>query len=59
MKIAVRVTVEMTPEQVADYCEFNAVDRESIREDVRSYIRMTLQGSPAFADVGADISVAD
>jgi hypothetical protein len=58
MRIAVKVTVEMTPEQISDYCDFNAVNRAGVREDVRDYIRMSLQDSPAFTQGGADVSVA-
>lgn len=41
-----RVTVEMTPAQVAAYCDTAGIDRSELREDVRTYVRTALQGSP-------------
>ena len=57
-KIALKVTVEMTPEQVAAYCDVNGVERAELRQDVRDYIRYTLQDSPAFTGGAADVMVA-
>jgi hypothetical protein len=58
MRIAVRVTVEMTPAQITDYCAVNGVERGEVRQDVADYIRYTLQDSPAFTMGAADVSVA-
>lgn len=58
MKIAVKVTVQMTPEQAEAYAYMNAVDRAEIRDDVRRYILATLQDSPAFTGGTADVTVA-
>lgn len=57
MKIAVKVTVEMTPEQVAGYCGDYGVERREMRDDIRSYILMRLQDSAAFGDGAADVTV--
>ena len=57
MKIALKVTVEMTPQQVASYCNAEAVDRGEIRDDIRQYVETALQCSAAFYDDGADVTV--
>jgi hypothetical protein len=57
MKIAVKVTVEMTPAQVTAYCNVNGVERKDVRRDVTDYIRYTLQDSPAFTGGAADVDV--
>lgn len=48
MRVAIRVTVEMSPEDVAGYCRDNAVDPREIRQDIKDYVRTALQDSPAF-----------
>jgi hypothetical protein len=58
MKIAVKVTVEMTPEQVESYADVNGVERTEVRDDVRRYILSALQDSPAFTGGQADVAVA-
>jgi hypothetical protein len=57
MKIALRVTIEMTPEQVEAYCAIAGVDRHEIREDIANYVRTALQDAPEFTDGAADVSV--
>jgi len=59
MKIAVKVTVEMTPEQARAYAELAGLQQAEIRSDVRDYIRTALQDAPYFTDGQADVMVAD
>jgi hypothetical protein len=56
MKVALKVTVEMTSEEVANYCKFEGVDRNELREDIRQYVQTALQDSPSF-QYQADITV--
>jgi hypothetical protein len=58
LKIAVKVTVEMTPEQLESYCSLNGIRRSEVRRDVRDYIRTALQESGDFGDGQADVTVA-
>ena len=57
MKIALKVTVEMTPEQVREFCDIAGIDRRDIREDVASYVLTALQDAPEFGDGAADVYV--
>jgi hypothetical protein len=58
MRIAVRVTVEMTPEQLDNYCSYNGIGRREVRQDVTDYIRTALQDAPCFTEDMADVSVS-
>ena len=57
MKIALKVTIEMTPAEVADYCGQAGIDRGELREDIRRYVQTALQDAPDFQD-RADITVS-
>jgi hypothetical protein len=57
MKIALKVTIEMTPEQVAAYCAVAGIDRSDIRGDLESYVRTALQDAAEFTDGAAEVSV--
>jgi hypothetical protein len=57
MKIALKVTVEMTPEQVEDYCLLEGVDRNEIRDDIRRYVEAALQDAPSLTAGAAEVSV--
>jgi len=51
MRMTLKVTIEMTPAQVAEYCDLTGTDRSEMREDIRRYVANTLQCSP---DLGVE-----
>ena len=57
MKIALRVTIEMAPEQVEAYCAAVGVDRGELREDIASYVRTAIKAAPDFTIAGVDVSL--
>jgi len=46
-RLSFRISIEMTPEQVEDYCVEYGSDPADLREDIQSYILTMVQGCAA------------
>lgn len=46
MVINLKVRVEMTREQIKQYCDEYGIDRAEFRENLASYVESMVQGSP-------------
>jgi hypothetical protein len=55
MKVQIKVTVEVDPQQWAD--EYGC-ERSEVRDDVRSYFTNHIQGAQSVEDAGLTVRVA-